>query len=174
MAAGTFSQISDTTLAKAVASLKGGGHTVEGHEIDVVDYDSVLKKAHDAAAAGHVDATVHTAGVSTFQATPRQIFEVDSSAQPMCSMLSPPRSMRASLVCVASMAGYAMPFSPDLEQHHLAISDLKDFLTHKEIDFGLHWRTWLQIVGTKCGSSQSPGFGEARAREPTPSVLVLS
>jgi NAD(P)-dependent dehydrogenase (short-subunit alcohol dehydrogenase family) len=126
---------SNAILEKAITSLESGGHTVEGHKLNVIDYNSVLKLARDAAAAGNVDAIVHTAGVSTVQATPRQIFEVDLlGTANVIEAFETLVSVGTSLVCVASMGAYAMPLSPDLEQH-LATAPLETLLSHTEIDF---------------------------------------
>ncbi|KAJ9608758.1 hypothetical protein H2200_006529 [Cladophialophora chaetospira] len=125
---------SDTNLEEAIASLERAGHTAEGYKIDVVDYNAVLKLAQDAAAAGRVVAIVHAAGVSTIQATPRKVFEVDLlGTANIIEAFTTTISAGTSLVCVASMAGYTMPLSPGLEQH-LATAPRADLLSHKDID----------------------------------------
>lgn len=126
---------SAATLEEAIASLEGSGHTAQGYEIDVVDHGSVLKLARDAAEVGHVDAIVHTAGVSTAQVGSRQVFEVNLlGTANVIDAFTTTVSAGTSLVCVASMAGYFTSLSPELEQH-LATASLKDLLAHKEIDF---------------------------------------
>ncbi|MGW3650471.1 SDR family oxidoreductase [Streptomyces sp. NPDC000878] len=121
-------------LEATVGTLRGEGHEVEGHTVDVSQRDSVEKLAEAAGAAGRVDAVVHTAGVSPAMATARQIFEVDllGTAHVIDAFL-PVASAGTSLVCVASMAGHFASLSADLERH-LATAATDELLGHKEID----------------------------------------
>jgi NAD(P)-dependent dehydrogenase (short-subunit alcohol dehydrogenase family) len=65
----------------AMTELRAEGHAVQGHTVDVSDRGSVEKPAADAAAAGRIDAVVHTAGVSPVMAGAQQT----TSRPPRCS-----------------------------------------------------------------------------------------
>lgn len=121
-------------LEATVGTLRGEGHEVEGHTVDVSQRDSVENLAVAAGAAGRVDAVVHTAGVSPVMATARQIYEVDllGTAHVIDAFL-PVASAGTSLVCVASMAGHFASLSADLERH-LATAPTDELLEHKEFD----------------------------------------
>ncbi|WP_371551866.1 SDR family oxidoreductase [Streptomyces sp. NBC_00554] len=121
-------------LEATVGTLRGEGHEVEGHTVDVTQRDSVESLAVAAGAAGRVDAVVHTAGVSPVMATARQIYEVDllGTAHVIDAFL-PVASAGTSLVCVASMAGHFASLSADLERH-LATAPTDELLEHKEFD----------------------------------------
>jgi NAD(P)-dependent dehydrogenase (short-subunit alcohol dehydrogenase family) len=125
---------SDTQLALAVTTLRGEGHTAEGHAVDVSERASVEKLAASAATAGRIDAVVHTAGVSPVMATARQIYEVDllGTAHVIDAFL-PVASTGTSLVCIASMAGHFASLPADFERH-LATAPAGELLQHKELD----------------------------------------
>ena len=126
---------SHACLEAAVTTLEGEGHSVDGHMVDVSDRRSVEKLAAAAGGAvGHVDAVIHTAGVSPVTATPRQIYEVDllGTAHVVDAFL-PVAGPGTSLVCIASMAGHFASLSADLERH-LAVAPADQLLGHPEID----------------------------------------
>jgi NAD(P)-dependent dehydrogenase (short-subunit alcohol dehydrogenase family) len=121
-------------LEAAAGVLRGEGHQVEGHTVDVSQRDSVEKLAEAAAAAGRIDAVVHTAGVSPVMATTRQIYEVDLlGTAHVIDAFRTVASPGTSLVCVASMAGHFASLSTDLERH-LATASTGELLRHKELD----------------------------------------
>ncbi|WP_330251339.1 SDR family oxidoreductase [Nocardia sp. NBC_00565] len=125
---------SEVSLEAAAAACRGEGHTVESHTVDISDRGSVVKLAAAAADLGHLDAVVHTAGVSPTMATARQIYEVDllGTAHVIDAFLAV-ASPGTSLVSVASMAGYLASLSPDFERH-LATVATDQLLNHKGID----------------------------------------
>jgi NAD(P)-dependent dehydrogenase (short-subunit alcohol dehydrogenase family) len=125
---------SESTLDIGVAALRGEGHAVAGHLVDVSDAGSVQKLAADAAALGRVAAVVHTAGVSPVTAGARLIYEVDllGTAHVIDAFLDVAAPGTA-LVCVASMAGHLASLSTDLERH-LATAPTDRLLDHPEID----------------------------------------
>jgi NAD(P)-dependent dehydrogenase (short-subunit alcohol dehydrogenase family) len=125
---------SDVSLAAGLAALKGDGHTVDGHAVDVSNRASVEQLATAAASAGPIDAVIHTAGVSPVMATARQIFEVDllGTAHVIDAFLSV-AGPGTSLVCVASMAGHFASLPEDLERH-LALAPTDQLLDHPAID----------------------------------------
>lgn len=129
---------SSSALDAAVATLEGEGHDVRGHIVDVSDHVSVEKLAADAAAAGRIDAVVHTAGVSPVMASARQIYQVDLlGTAHVIDAFFPVASPGTSLVAVASMAGQFASLPADLEQH-LATAPAGQLLDHKCIDPDAH------------------------------------
>lgn len=122
-------------VERSVNSLQNDGHTVEGHVVDVTNYATVKEFAEIAGKAGHIDAIIHTAGVSPVQAPARQIFAVDllGGANVIDAFLSV-ASAGTSLVFISSMAGYTHTSpEPDFE-HHLATAPLDQLLRHTEIE----------------------------------------
>ncbi|HWD53307.1 MAG TPA: SDR family oxidoreductase [Acidimicrobiales bacterium] len=129
-----FADASADQLEGAVSHLRTGGLLVDGHRVDVADRGSVEKLASEAGSAGHIEAVIHTAGVSPVMATARQIFEVDLLGtahviDAFYSVCGP----GTSLVCLASMAGNFASLSPDLERH-LATAPAEHLLEHDGID----------------------------------------
>jgi NAD(P)-dependent dehydrogenase (short-subunit alcohol dehydrogenase family) len=121
-------------LDGALNLLLAEGFWVDGHEVDVAERGSVEKLASEAGSAGHIDAVIHTAGVSPVMATARQIFEVDLLGtahviDAFYSVCGP----GTSLVCLASMAGNFASLSPELERH-LATAPTEHLLEHDGID----------------------------------------
>ncbi|GAA4722560.1 NAD(P)-dependent dehydrogenase, short-chain alcohol dehydrogenase family [Promicromonospora umidemergens] len=64
-------------LDRTVEALRGEGHQVDGHVVDVSSATSVTDLADAAAAAGGVVQVIHTAGLSPTQATVDRILHVD-------------------------------------------------------------------------------------------------
>jgi NAD(P)-dependent dehydrogenase (short-subunit alcohol dehydrogenase family) len=64
-------------LDRTVEALRGEGHDVDGHVVDVSSARSVIDLADAAAAAGAVVQVIHTAGLSPTQATADRILHVD-------------------------------------------------------------------------------------------------
>ncbi|KAE9972919.1 hypothetical protein BLS_002166 [Venturia inaequalis] len=128
---------SETGLATVVKSLRDGGHTVEGHHLNIVDFSAVEKFAKTAAAAGHIDAVIHTAGVSTTQAKTKRIFEVDTLGfANVVEAFYQVASEGTSFVGISSMSSYLFPESllSQALQVHLATSPLDTLLVHPELD----------------------------------------
>lgn len=128
---------SPARLESAASALAAEGHTVESQVVDVSDLGSVEKLAAAAGSAGHLDAVIHTAGVSPVMATARQIYEVDllGTAHVIDAFL-PVASAGTSLVCVASMAGHFASLPADFERH-LATAPTGELLHHPGIDLDL-------------------------------------
>lgn len=123
-------------LDGVVAGLKQDGHLVEGHLIDVSSFASVHMFAQTVGAAGHIDAIIHTAGVSPVMAPVRKIYEVDLlGTAHIIEAFLPFASGGTSLVCIASLAGYISGISHELEQH-LASAPIEKLLHHEQIDLG--------------------------------------
>ncbi|WYZ35484.1 hypothetical protein EsH8_X_000131 [Colletotrichum jinshuiense] len=129
-----LADFSSTILNAAVESLRDDGHDVEGHKVDVSDYESVETLALTAAKAGRISVIVHTAGVSPATANAKQIYDIDliGTANVIDAFLVV-ASGGTSLICVASMAGHFARLSPDLERH-LATAPRDKLLQHAEID----------------------------------------
>jgi NAD(P)-dependent dehydrogenase (short-subunit alcohol dehydrogenase family) len=136
LAGGRLLLLADSSSARleaAMTTLDGEGHSVEGHTVDVSDRGAVEELAK-AAAVGHIDAVVHTAGVSPVMATSRQIYEVDllGTAHVIDAFLGVARP-GTSLVCIASMAGHLASLPADFERH-LADAPTGQLLQHPRID----------------------------------------
>ncbi len=114
--------------------LRAEGFAVDAHRVDVSQRVSVENLASAAASAGHIDAVIHTAGVSPVMASARQIFEVDllGTAHVIDAFYSV-SDAGTSLVCLASMAGNFASLSPELERH-LATAPTEHLLEHDGID----------------------------------------
>jgi len=121
-------------LDVALDLLRAEGFAVDAHRIDVSQRVSVEKLASAAGSAGHIDAIIHTAGVSPVMASARQIFEVDllGTAHVIDAFYSV-SGPGTSLVCLASMAGNFASLPPELERH-LATAPTEDLLEHDGID----------------------------------------
>jgi nucleoside-diphosphate-sugar epimerase len=124
----------DANLKLAITSLRGAGHNVEGHALDIVDYSAVCKLAEEAGQLGQIEAIIHTAGVAPGGASAKQIFEIDllGTANIIEAFLSV-ASTSTSLICIASMAGSMVELSLDLEKH-LATAPRHELLQHADID----------------------------------------
>ena len=136
LASGRLLLLADSSGARleaALTTLRGEGHSVEGHTVDVCDHGAVQELAK-AAAVGHIDAVVHTAGVSPVMATSRQIYEVDllGTAHVIDAFLGV-AGPGTSLVCIASMAGHLASLPADFERH-LAVAPASELLRHPRID----------------------------------------
>jgi NAD(P)-dependent dehydrogenase (short-subunit alcohol dehydrogenase family) len=120
-------------LEAALTALRGEGHSAEGHPVDVCDRGAVEKLA-EAATVGHIDAVIHTAGVSPVMETSRQIYEVDllGTAHVIDAFLDV-AGPGTSLVCIASMAGHFASLPADFERH-LADAPADRLLRHPLID----------------------------------------
>lgn len=129
-----LADFTDEIVKRSVDSLRNDGHTVEGHVVDVSDHASVKRFAEAAGQAGHIDAIVHTAGVSPVQAPVRKIFEVDLlGAANVIDAFLPEASVGTSLVVIASMAGYNHTSATQDLEHHLATAPLAQLLHHAEL-----------------------------------------
>lgn len=118
---------SSDILNPATESLARDGHSVELHKLDVSDMASVEKFAAIAGKAGHIDAIVHTAGVSPLGKshplhsssivqnlltepstgqTSQRVFEINllGTANVIKAFL-PYATLGTSAVCVSSLAG---------------------------------------------------------------------
>ncbi|KAH7362182.1 hypothetical protein B0T11DRAFT_280342 [Plectosphaerella cucumerina] len=126
---------STDTLEAAAQSLRNDGHDVQTHAIDVSDHASTVAFAQAAAAAGQIEAVVHTAGVSPVQASGQRVLDVDlvgtaNLIDAFYAVAIPGMAM----VCIASMAAHlAGPFPADLETH-LATAPLARLLDHPLVD----------------------------------------
>jgi NAD(P)-dependent dehydrogenase (short-subunit alcohol dehydrogenase family) len=128
-----FADFSQKNLDLAAQSLRDDGHEVETHVVDVASFDSVQKFAKAAASAGHIDAVVHTAGLSPGMAPPQRIFEVDllgtaNVIDAFLDVINP----GSSLTCIASMARFGARPTPELAAH-LATAPRDKLLDRKEL-----------------------------------------
>jgi NAD(P)-dependent dehydrogenase (short-subunit alcohol dehydrogenase family) len=123
-------------VQRSVESLQNDGHNVEGHVVDVTNFATVQEFAKIAGQAGHIDAIIHTAGVSPVQAPIRQIFAVDLlGGANVIEAFHPVATAGTSLVFISSMAGYQHQFPGGEElERHLANAPLDQLLHHKEIE----------------------------------------
>ncbi|KAK3989976.1 hypothetical protein QBC44DRAFT_326443 [Cladorrhinum sp. PSN332] len=113
-----FADFSQGNLDFAARSLRDDGHQVETHVVDVASFESVQKFAEAAATAGHIDAVVHTAGLSPAMAPPQRIFDVDllGTANVIDAFLDVVKP-GSSLTCIASMARFGARPTPELAAH---------------------------------------------------------
>jgi NAD(P)-dependent dehydrogenase (short-subunit alcohol dehydrogenase family) len=107
----------ETTLKAAADALRGDGHTVTTHRVDVSSHDDVAELAQKAAAQGGVTQVAHTAGLSPTQASAEAILGVDLAGvafvlEEFGRVVSP----GGAGVVIASMAGHlAPPLTPEQE-----------------------------------------------------------
>lgn len=151
-------------LEATVGTLRGEGHEVEGHTVDVSQRDSVENLAEAAGAAGRVDAVVHTAGVSPVMASARQIYEVDllGTAHVIDAFL-PVASAGTSLVCVASMAGHFASLYADLERHLATPRPMNSWGTRSSASTPSPlWPTWWPSPPISCACRPPPTPGGPR------------
>jgi NAD(P)-dependent dehydrogenase (short-subunit alcohol dehydrogenase family) len=129
-----LADVSPPRLEGVLDTLRTDGYLAEAQQVDVSDRGSVEELATTAASAGHIDAVIHTAGVSPTMATARQIYEVDllGTAHVIDAFYSA-SSPGTSLVCVASMAGHFASLPAEFEQH-LATAASDRLLEHPRID----------------------------------------
>lgn len=128
-----FADYSQTNLDFAAKSLRDDGHEVETHIIDVADWESVQKFAAAAASAGHIDAIVHTAGLSPAMAPANRIFDVDLlGTANVIEAFQEVITAGASMVCIASIARFGAAASPELTAH-LASAPRDQLLTNKAL-----------------------------------------
>jgi NAD(P)-dependent dehydrogenase (short-subunit alcohol dehydrogenase family) len=129
-----LADVSQPRLESALDVLRTDGYLTEGQQVDVSDVRSVEKLATSAASAGHIEAVIHTAGVSPTMATARQIYEVDllGTAHVIDAFYGACRP-GTSLICVASMAGHFASLPTEFEQH-LATASTDHLLEHPQID----------------------------------------
>jgi len=121
-------------LESAAKNLRQEGHIVQTYTVDVSDLASVASLAKAAGEAGHIDAIIHTAGVSPIMSTPRRIHEVDLLGTALViDEFLPVASIGTSLICISSLAGHMANLSPELETH-LATAPVDQLIYHKEID----------------------------------------
>lgn len=130
-----IADFSDANLAVAQSTLEGEGYTINSVQVDVSDFTSVSEFAQKAAAAGSIEAIVHTAGLSPSAGSARRVYEVDllGTANVIDAFL-PVAQFGTSLVCISSMAGHLCPpLKPDLERH-LATASRDQLLNHPGLD----------------------------------------
>ncbi|KAK0630255.1 hypothetical protein B0T17DRAFT_589831 [Bombardia bombarda] len=137
---------SDKNLNSGVQSLLDDGHEVEGHIVDVSVFDSVQKFASAAANAGHIDAIIHTAGLSPVMANPEGILKVDllGTANVIDAFFDVVNA-GSSLTCIASIARFGVTPSPALAQH-LGTAPRDQLLHNEEL---------LQIASANSGVAYS-------------------
>lgn len=128
-----FADYSQANLDFAAKSLRDDGHEVETHIIDVANYNSVQQFAAAAASAGHIDAVVHTAGLSPAMAPAKRIFDVDLlGTANVIDAFGEIIPAGASLTCIASIARFGAAPSPQLAVH-FASAPRDQLLTNKEV-----------------------------------------
>jgi NAD(P)-dependent dehydrogenase (short-subunit alcohol dehydrogenase family) len=124
-----FADYSQSNLDSAAKSLRDDGHEVDTHIIDVADFASVQAFATAAATAGHIDAVVHTAGLSPVMATGQRILEVDLlGTVHVIDAFADIIPAGASLTCIASIARFGLQPAPALAAH-LATAPRDQLLT---------------------------------------------
>lgn len=91
---------------------------MEPHLVDVADFDAVQTFARAAAAAGHIETVVHTAGLSPSMASAKRVFEVDLlGTVHVIDAFTDLIPTGASLTCISSVARFGLDPSPDLIAH---------------------------------------------------------
>ena len=123
--------ISSTALENAAASLRGDGHEVHTHVVDVASFPSVMKFAQSASETGYIETIVHTAGLSPVMATPQRILEVDllgtaNVIEAFYEVLGTGMGTGPAMVAISSVARFGVPLgslSPGMVKH-LATSSL--------------------------------------------------
>ncbi|KAL1847460.1 hypothetical protein Plec18167_005149 [Paecilomyces lecythidis] len=124
---------SNETLSAARETLANDGYLVETMQVDVSDYESVRRFAHAAASYGHIEAIIHTAGLSPSAGSAQRILEVDllgtaNSLDAFLEVAKPGTSM----ICIASMAGHMGSGLPSELEHHLATASRGQLLDHTD------------------------------------------
>ncbi len=168
---------SDASLNAASSTLRGEGHAVESLVTDVSDGGAVGELAAAAGESGHIDAIIHTAGVSPVAATASQIYRVDllGTAHVVDAFL-PVAGPGTSLVCIASMAGHFASLPTEFERH-LALAPTAELLDHAGIDLNAT-NTGLAYTVAKRGNqlriaaaAQAWGARGARLNTISPGVI---
>lgn len=77
MTKGNIADFLQANLDTASAALQAMGRECETYKLDVCKYNSVVEFAASTGKVGHVNAIIHTAGVSPVQASAKVIYEVD-------------------------------------------------------------------------------------------------
>ncbi|KAH6854003.1 hypothetical protein B0I37DRAFT_360853 [Chaetomium sp. MPI-CAGE-AT-0009] len=128
-----LADFSQTNLDSAAKTLRDNGQDVETHLVDVADFDSVQTFAAAAATAGHIDAVVHTAGVSPAMASAKRILEVDLlGTANVIDAFQAIIPAGASLTCIASIARFRESPCPELAAH-LSSAPRDQLLTTKDL-----------------------------------------
>ncbi|KAK4144442.1 uncharacterized protein C8A04DRAFT_27901 [Dichotomopilus funicola] len=109
---------SQANLDAATKALQDEGHTVEPHFVDVADFDAVQTFARAAAAAGHNETVVHTAGLSPSMAPAKRVFEVDLlGTVHVIDAFTDLIPAGSSLTCISSVSRFGLKPSPELIGH---------------------------------------------------------
>lgn len=119
----------EPTLAAATEVLRGEGHDLHAHPVDVADAGSVAALATAAADLGPVRQVVHTAGLSPVQASTEAILRVDLLGTALVldafgEVVAP----GGAGVVVASMAGHMLGELPDDQSAALRSTPAADLL----------------------------------------------
>ncbi|KAH6619347.1 hypothetical protein B0J18DRAFT_411653 [Chaetomium sp. MPI-SDFR-AT-0129] len=109
---------SQANLDAATKALQDEGHTVEPQLVDVADFDAVQTFARAAAAAGHIETVVHTAGLSPSMAPAKRVFEVDLlGTVHVIDAFTDLIPAGSSLTCISSVSRFGLNPSPELIDH---------------------------------------------------------
>jgi NAD(P)-dependent dehydrogenase (short-subunit alcohol dehydrogenase family) len=112
-----LADFSAEALASAAQDLRGEGHQVITHEVDVSDPASVAALAKAAADAGPVTTVVHTAGLSPVQAAPGAILAVDLlGTATVLDAFGEVITAGGAGVFISSMAGHLTPLPAEVER----------------------------------------------------------
>ena len=129
---------SSENLKSAIEALQGDDHLPESSEVDVTNLESLQNLAQKAASMGHLDAIIHTAGVSPMSGNAEVMYKVDLlGTANVIDAFFPVVSAGTSLVCIASIAGHFANLSPALSSH-LATAPLDKLLEHPDLDLEAH------------------------------------
>ncbi|KAL4962767.1 uncharacterized protein BDV14DRAFT_202588 [Aspergillus stella-maris] len=118
-------------LKAAEQTLCDNSYTIEPHQVDVSNYDSLHRFAQAVSSHTSLEAVIHTAGPSPSAGSPQKILEVDllgtaNALDAFLEVVKPGTSM----VCIASMAGHmGSGLSAELERH-LATAPSERLLNH--------------------------------------------
>lgn len=112
-----LADFNETTLKAAADAMRGDGHTVTTHRVDVSSRDDVAELAQKATALGNVTQVAHTAGLSPTQASAAAILGVDLAGVAfVLEEFGRVISSGGAGVVIASMAGHmAPPLTPEQE-----------------------------------------------------------
>lgn len=116
-------------VESAAATLRGDGHQVTTHLVDVTDAASVRKLADETAAEHTIRTVVHTAGISPSMASPERIIDVDlvGTAHVLDAFLPHAREGTA-LIAVASAGHDAVDFVTRQQEQRLATAPATELL----------------------------------------------
>lgn len=120
---------SEKALDVAAEQLRGAGHDVTTHIVDVSKHDAVARLADAAAELGPVTQVVHSAGVSPVQGTTEQVLHVDLLGTALvldefAHVIAP----GGAGVVISSMAGHMAGAYPYDTEHALASTPATDLL----------------------------------------------